>query len=122
MHRVFTFLVHSLKIFSSCYLSSICCCLFAEFEENVFVSAQKLKDLGTYIISIGLGTETSFSQLRKIANSREAVYVLKNVDAVASYIDTIAQGICEGKSTNFMHLWWRGETCKKLSSILLHMT
>jgi len=60
-------------------------------------AANAVKDDGTFIISVGLGTETSLDELRKVASSREAVYVLEDIDKISSYVDTLAKGICEGE-------------------------
>lgn len=60
-------------------------------------SANVLKEEGTYIISVGLGNDTSFDELKKISNSREAVYVLKDYAEIATYVETLARGICEGR-------------------------
>lgn len=60
-------------------------------------AAASLKNEGVYIIAVGLGKDTSFDELSKIANSRESVYVLKDYTQIGSYVDTLARGICEGK-------------------------
>ena len=60
-------------------------------------AAAALKDEGTYIIAVGLGKETSFDELSKIANSRGSVYVLKDYAEIGTYVDTLARGICDGK-------------------------
>ena len=65
-------------------------------KDKLEPAATALKDSGTHIISVGLGKETSFDELRKIANSREAVFVLEEYNEISSYVDTLARGICEG--------------------------
>ena len=59
-------------------------------------AASALKEEGTYIIAVGLGNETSFDELSKIANSRGSVYVLKDYAEIGTYVDTLARGICDG--------------------------
>ena len=66
-------------------------------EDLLEPAAAALKDEGTYIIAVGLGEEPRFDELRKIASSRESVYVLKDFSQIATYVDTLARGICEGR-------------------------
>lgn len=60
-------------------------------------SSNNLKDHGVFIVTVGLGSSTSFDELRQIASSRSAIFILKDYKTISTYVDNVAESLCNGK-------------------------
>lgn len=69
-------------------------------QDNIGAPAQKLRDSGVTVISVGMGTKYDLEQLREIATDPDSQHVFKaEFDALGSIVDSIVGISCNGKYT-----------------------
>ena len=73
--------------------------------DNIGAPAQKLRDSGVTVISIGMGTNYDLEQLREIATDPDSQHVFKGeFDALGSLVDSVVDCGCKGMYTVCLEL------------------
>ena len=93
-------------------------------QDNIGAPAQKLRDSGVTVISVGIGTQYDREQLKEMATDPDAQHVFKGeFDTLSSLVDSIMEIACKGnytfsiiiaKSSNF-----KGPLSRRICSKLL---
>ena len=65
--------------------------------------ARQLRDLGVIILSIGVGSSVSESELKEIASDPKENYVLRlsSFNQLANFVDRVSSMLCDGKFSKF---------------------
>ena len=76
-------------------------------KDNIGTPAQKLRDSGVTVISIGMGTDYDLEQLREIATDPDSQHMFKaEFDSLGSLVDSIVDTGCKGRCSVSQFLYF----------------
>lgn len=76
-------------------------------KDNIKTPAQKLRDSGVTVISIGMGTDYDLEQLREIATDPDSQHMFKaEFDSLGSLVDSIVDTGCKGRCSVSQFLYF----------------
>lgn len=70
-------------------------------SKNLSAVAEPIKARQVFIVAVGLGKIPREEELQSIVSDPEALFLIRDLNEVSTYVDPIAKVICEGELIQF---------------------